>query len=100
MQVFSPRAELMKNTNADEKYQRQLLEQTRSIYYDRPISEATEKAYLTIPRHAFVKRYREWGTKEWHEHFGSSDDLAYVRPSSESGLFFDLHFDVSVNMRP
>jgi protein-L-isoaspartate(D-aspartate) O-methyltransferase len=57
----------MKNTNVVEKYQRQLLEQTRSIYYDRPISEATEKAYLTTPRHAFVKRYREWGTKEWHE---------------------------------
>jgi protein-L-isoaspartate(D-aspartate) O-methyltransferase len=50
-----------------EKYQLQLLEQTRSIYYDRPISEATEKAYLTTPRHQFVKRYREHGTKEWHE---------------------------------
>jgi protein-L-isoaspartate(D-aspartate) O-methyltransferase len=57
----------MTNTDAVEKYQRQLLEQTRSIYYDRPISEATEKAYLITPRHAFVKRYREWGTKEWHE---------------------------------
>jgi protein-L-isoaspartate(D-aspartate) O-methyltransferase len=57
----------MKNTDAVEKYRRQLLEQTRSIYYDRPISEATEKAYLTTPRHAFVRRYREWGTKEWHE---------------------------------
>jgi protein-L-isoaspartate(D-aspartate) O-methyltransferase len=50
-----------------EKYQRQLLEQTRSIYYETPISEATESAYLATPRHMFVKRYREWGTKEWHE---------------------------------
>jgi protein-L-isoaspartate(D-aspartate) O-methyltransferase len=50
-----------------EKYQQQLLEQTRSIYYETPISEATEQAYLATPRHRFVKRYREWGTKEWHE---------------------------------
>ena len=49
------------------KYQRQLLEQTRYIYYETPISEATENAYLATPRHVFVKRYREWGTKEWHE---------------------------------
>jgi len=50
-----------------EKYQQQLLEQTRYIYYETPISEATEQAYLATPRHMFVRRYREWGTKEWHE---------------------------------
>ena len=49
------------------KYQQQLLEQTRYIYYQTPISEATTKAYLATPRHVFVKRYREWGTKEWHD---------------------------------
>src|SRR5215510_4601208 len=57
----------MKNSETAEKYQQQLLEQIRSIYYDRPIGETTEKAYLTTPRHVFVRRYREWGTKEWHE---------------------------------
>jgi protein-L-isoaspartate(D-aspartate) O-methyltransferase len=53
--------------NPVDKYQRQLLEQTRYIYYETPISEATEKAYLATPRHVFVKRYREWGTQEWRE---------------------------------
>lgn len=50
-----------------EKYQQQLLEQTQYIYYETPISEATEKAYLATPRHLFVRRYRQWGTKEWQE---------------------------------
>ena len=50
-----------------EKYQQQLLEQTRYIYYQTPISEATARAYLATPRHVFVKRYREWGTTEWHK---------------------------------
>jgi protein-L-isoaspartate(D-aspartate) O-methyltransferase len=53
--------------NPVDKYQRQLLEQTRYIYYETPISEATEKAYMATPRHVFVKRYREWGTQEWRE---------------------------------
>src|SRR6266536_2028156 len=53
--------------NPVDKYQRQLLEQTRYIYYETPVTEATEKAYLTTPRHVFVKRYREWGTQEWRE---------------------------------
>ena len=48
-----------------EKYQKQLLEQTRSLCRKTPISEATEQAYLATPRHCFVRRYREWGTKEW-----------------------------------
>ena len=50
-----------------EKYQKQLLEQTLSIYHETPISEATQRAYLATPRHRFVQRYREWGTKQWHE---------------------------------
>jgi protein-L-isoaspartate(D-aspartate) O-methyltransferase len=48
-----------------EKYQKQLLEQTRNLCREKPISEATEQAYLATPRHRFVRRYREWGTKEW-----------------------------------
>lgn len=50
-----------------EKYQKQLLEQAQYIYYETPISERTQKAYLETPRHQFVKRYREWATKEWRE---------------------------------
>jgi protein-L-isoaspartate(D-aspartate) O-methyltransferase len=53
--------------DAVEKYQKQLLEQTLSIYRDTPVSEATQRAFLATPRHGFVSRYREWGTKEWHE---------------------------------
>jgi len=50
-----------------ERLQRQLLEQSRYIYYDTPISEATANAYLATPRHLFVSRYREWGSREWHD---------------------------------
>ena len=50
-----------------EKYQQQLLEQSQYIYYRTPISYPTVQAYLATPRHMFVKRYREWGTTEWHE---------------------------------
>jgi protein-L-isoaspartate(D-aspartate) O-methyltransferase len=50
-----------------EKYQQQLLEQSQYIYSRTPISDATSRAYLATPRHKFVKRYREWGTKEWHD---------------------------------
>jgi protein-L-isoaspartate(D-aspartate) O-methyltransferase len=50
-----------------EKYQRQLLEQAKAIYYETPLSEATQKAYLATPRHQFVRRYRQWGVKEWSE---------------------------------
>jgi protein-L-isoaspartate(D-aspartate) O-methyltransferase len=49
-----------------QKYQNQLLDQARRVNYRNPLSQATEKAYLETPRHAFVSRYREWGTKEWH----------------------------------
>ena len=49
------------------QYQRQLLEQAQYLYYEIPISEATQHAFLHIPRHVFIKRYRDWGTTEWHE---------------------------------
>jgi hypothetical protein len=49
--------------DAIEKYQKQLLEQTLSIYRETPISEATQRAYLATPRHRFVPRYREWAPK-------------------------------------
>lgn len=50
-----------------EKYQQQLLEQSQYIFYRTPLSSPTVHAYLATPRHQFVKRYREWGTTEWHE---------------------------------
>ena len=50
-----------------EKYQKQLLDQAQRIYYENPITEVTQKAYMATPRHLFVKRYREWATKEWNE---------------------------------
>jgi protein-L-isoaspartate O-methyltransferase len=50
-----------------QKYQNQLLDQIRRVHYQNPLSQATEKAYLETPRHAFVSRYRKWGTKDWHE---------------------------------
>jgi protein-L-isoaspartate(D-aspartate) O-methyltransferase len=50
-----------------QKYQNQLLDQIRRVHSQNPLNQATEKAYLETPRHAFVSRYREWGTKEWHE---------------------------------
>lgn len=49
------------------KYQSQLLAQARRALYKNPLSLATEKAFLETPRHAFVSRYREWGTRVWHE---------------------------------
>ena len=50
-----------------EKYRRQLLEQAKAIYQETPLSEPTQKAYLKTPRHKFVRRYRQWGVKEWSE---------------------------------
>ena len=50
-----------------ERLRRQLLEQSRYIYHDTPISEATANAYLATPRHLFVSRYREWGSRAWHD---------------------------------
>ncbi len=55
------------NMETLEKYQRQLLEQSRRVFYKTPISQATERAYLAMPRHLFVRRYREWGMAEWRQ---------------------------------
>src|SRR5688572_14205920 len=49
-----------------DSYRRQLLEQSRYLHYDTPISEETANAFLATPRHLFVTRYRDWGTKQWH----------------------------------
>jgi protein-L-isoaspartate(D-aspartate) O-methyltransferase len=53
--------------DAAARYQRQLLDQTRQIYHQTPISDATVQAFLAAPRHLFVQRYRERGSKEWCE---------------------------------
>ena len=50
-----------------EKFQKQLLEHAQHNYYETPISEATQKAFLETPRHKFIKRYRKGGSKEWVE---------------------------------
>lgn len=55
------------NTETPEKYQRQLLEQSRRIHHKTPISQAAEQAYFAMPRHLFVSRYREWGSTEWRQ---------------------------------
>ena len=50
------------------KFQRQLLEESRhNMFLEKSMSEATEKAFLETPRHSFIKRYRLWPSKEWHE---------------------------------
>jgi protein-L-isoaspartate(D-aspartate) O-methyltransferase len=48
-----------------EKFQRQLLEESRRLFCKTPLSKATEQAYLATPRHLFVSRFREWGSPEW-----------------------------------
>jgi hypothetical protein len=55
------------NMGTIEKLQRQILDQNRRIYHKTPISQATERAFLATPRHLFVSRYREWGTKGWRQ---------------------------------
>src|SRR5262245_41669376 len=109
----SPTGETMESVV---KYQRQLLELTRSIYDETPISEAVASAYLETPRHVFVKRYRRRGTKAWHEvheanvaeHlatlyangplilFGDDDDV----PSTISQPSFVLHILDMLQLRP
>jgi protein-L-isoaspartate(D-aspartate) O-methyltransferase len=54
------------NSNA-EKFQQQLLVQAQRIYNKNPITEATQKAFMAVPRHLFVKHYREFGTQDWIE---------------------------------
>jgi protein-L-isoaspartate(D-aspartate) O-methyltransferase len=50
-----------------DKYQRQLLDQTRQIYQETPISDATAHSFMAMPRHLFVSRFRERASKEWRE---------------------------------
>src|SRR5262245_43409486 len=78
------------------RYQRQLLELTRSIYADTPISEAVARAYLDTPRHVFVKRYRQWGTKAWHEvrEANLAEHLALLYANAPLILFGDDDDDV------
>jgi protein-L-isoaspartate(D-aspartate) O-methyltransferase len=78
------------------KYQRQLLELTRSVYYDTPISEAVARAYIQTPRHVFVKRYRQWGTKAWHEvrEANLAEHLATLYANGPLILFGDDDDDV------
>src|SRR4030095_13248356 len=79
-----------------EKYQMQLLEQAQAIYYETPLSEATQKAYLATPRHQFVKRYRRWGIKEWSEVNESNleEHLATLYSDRALVLFGDTDDDV------
>jgi protein-L-isoaspartate(D-aspartate) O-methyltransferase len=50
-----------------EAWQHQLLEQSRFIYQDTPISDSTAQAFLATPRHLFVTRYRDWASARWHD---------------------------------
>jgi protein-L-isoaspartate O-methyltransferase len=78
------------------KYQQQLLDLTRSIYDEAPISEAVARAYLETPRHVFVKRYRQWGTKAWHEvnEANVAEHLATLYANAPLILFGDDDDDV------
>jgi protein-L-isoaspartate(D-aspartate) O-methyltransferase len=78
------------------KYQRQLLELTRSIYDETLISETVVSAYLDTPRHVFVKRYRQWGTKAWHEvhEANLAEHLAMLYANAPLILFGDDDNDV------
>jgi protein-L-isoaspartate(D-aspartate) O-methyltransferase len=49
------------------KFQQQLLEQARFAYYETPIGATTAEAFLAVPRHLFVSRYRMIGTRDWQE---------------------------------
>ena len=80
-----------------EKYQQQLLEQAQYIYYETPISDPTQRAYLETPRHKFVKRYREWVTKEWREvnEENLEEHLAMLYADRTICLFGDSDEDVA-----
>jgi len=79
-----------------EKYQWQLLEQAKAIYYETPLSEATQQAYLDTPRHKFVRRYRRWGVKEWSEvnEGNLAEHLATLYADGALVLFGDEDSDV------
>lgn len=49
------------------KFQKQLLAESHHLFRERPMSEATKKAFLETPRHSFIKRYRIWPNETWHE---------------------------------
>jgi protein-L-isoaspartate(D-aspartate) O-methyltransferase len=89
----SPMGEIMESVV---KYQRQLLDLTRSIHYETPISDAVASAYLATPRHVFVKRYRQWGTKAWHEvcEANVAEHLATLYANGPLILFGDDDDDV------
>jgi protein-L-isoaspartate(D-aspartate) O-methyltransferase len=73
------------------RYQRQLLDQTRQIYHQTPISDATAQAFLATPRHLFVRRYRERASKEWREITGANlhQHLATLYADKPLTLFGD-----------
>jgi protein-L-isoaspartate(D-aspartate) O-methyltransferase len=50
-----------------EKYQRELLQHSRRSCRKAPISQRTEQAFLALPRHLFVRRYRVWGATGWQQ---------------------------------
>lgn len=79
-----------------EKYQRKLLEQSQYEYYETPISEATQQAFLKTPRHAFIKRYRHWGTKDWQaiSEENLEEHLATLYGNNALPLFGDDDNDV------
>lgn len=52
---------------AAETHQRQLLDRIRFANRENPISQPTENAYLQVPRHLFLSRYRMPGSKDWQE---------------------------------
>jgi len=55
--------------------QRQLLERAQYVYHATPLSPATCAAFLAVPRHGFVRRYRVWGSAAWQE--VTPDNLAH-----------------------
>jgi len=72
--IIAPSATTGESMDTIETYQQQLLDQAQHIYYETPLSEATQRAYRATPRHLFVPRYRVWGSPTWRE--VRSDNLA------------------------
>ncbi|MFK7806036.1 MAG: protein-L-isoaspartate O-methyltransferase [Anaerolineae bacterium] len=48
-----------------EQHQQKLLERTRNMWPDSPLSDATAAAFMATPRHRFVQRYRPYHSQEW-----------------------------------
>ena len=80
-----------------EKFQRQLLEQSRRLFYKTPLSAATERAYLATPRHRFVSRYREWGSPEWRQ--VTAENLAQHLPALYADRPLVLFGDDDANLQ-